>query len=85
MLQLYTPVDPRQRHKIKYIGLKKGEKLYEKLYSDNEEKITQDKDGYFLVKSKKNHTSNIGDMIISLESFVIVIKIIYSKLFKILE
>ena len=77
---------PGKDIKIKYIGLKKGEKLYEKLYSDNEEKITQDKDGYFLVKSKKNHTSNIDNMIISLEKLCNSEKDnLHSKLFKILE
>ena len=77
---------PNKDIKIKYVGLKKGEKLYEKLYSDNEEKITQDKDGYFLVKSKKNHTSNIDNMIISLEKICNSEKDnLHSKLFKILE
>ena len=77
---------PGKDIKIKYIGLKKGEKLYEKLYSDNEEKITQDKDGYFLVKSKKYHTSNIDNMIISLEKLCSSDKDnVGSKLFKILE
>ena len=77
---------PGKDIKIKYIGLKKGEKLYEKLYSDNEEKITQDKDGYFLVKSKKNHTFNIDNMIISLEKICNSEKDnLHSKLFKILE
>ena len=71
---------------IKITGLKKGEKLYEKLYSDYEEKITQDKDGYFLVKSKKNYTANVDNMIISLEKLCNSDKDnLHSKLFKILE
>ena len=32
------------------MGLKKGEKLYEKLYADNERKINEGKEGYFFGK-----------------------------------
>ena len=41
---------PEKDIKIRYTGLKKGEKLYEKLYADNEIKINEGKEGYFLVK-----------------------------------
>ncbi|MDC3024479.1 polysaccharide biosynthesis protein, partial [Alphaproteobacteria bacterium] len=58
---------PEKDVKIKYIGLNKGEKLYEKLYSQNEEKITQDLDGYFLVKGKKNQHVEIENILINLE------------------
>ena len=41
--------------------------MYEKLYSQNEEKITQDLDGYFLVKGKKNQHVEIENILINLE------------------
>ncbi len=76
---------PGKDIKIKYIGLNKGEKLYEKLYGDNEEKISQDAEGYFLVKRKNNKDIKVGNIIINLEKLCNSGKgNLYNKLFKIL-
>ena len=77
---------PGKDIKIKYIGLNKGEKLYEKLYEDIEEKVTKDTDGYFLVKSKKSKVMNIDNVLINLEKLCNSEEgKIYDKLFKILR
>jgi len=76
---------PGKDIKIKYIGLNKGEKLYEKLYGDNEEKVIQDAEGYFLVKSKKRQAYSIEDILTNLEKLCNSQKVnLYYKLFKIL-
>ena len=77
---------PGKDIKIKYIGLNKGEKLYEKLYEDLEEKVTKDTDGYFLVKSKNSKVMNIDNVLINLEKLCNSEEDkIYDKLFKILR
>ena len=76
---------PGKDIKIKYIGLNKGEKLYEKLYGDYEEKIAHDVEGYFLVKSKKNQDIKIENILINLEKLCNSEEDnLYNKLFKIL-
>ena len=50
---------PNKEIKIKYTGLQKGEKLHEKLYSIEENKIDLGERGFFLVKSKVLSESNI--------------------------
>ena len=76
---------PGKDIKIKYIGLNKGEKLYEKLYGDYEEKIDHDVEGYFLVKSKKNQDIKIENILINLEKLCNSEEDnLYNKLFKIL-
>ncbi len=77
---------PGKEIKIKYIGLNKGEKLYEKLYEDLEERVSKDTDGYFLVKSKKNQFINIDNILINLEELCnSKDENLYDKLFKILR
>ena len=43
---------PNKEIRIKYTGLKKGEKLHESLYAVEEKKIDLGNKGFFLVKSK---------------------------------
>ncbi len=77
---------PGKDIKIKYTGLKKGEKLYEKLYGDDEEKITKGEDGYFLVNNKTAENVNIKELLKYAEDLCnISSDDINKKLFKILE
>jgi len=77
---------PDKDIKVSYIGLKKGEKLYEKLYADNEKKINEGRDGYFLVNSIRPENIDVNKLLRKLDSLcekeVVDIR---NKLFKILE
>jgi FlaA1/EpsC-like NDP-sugar epimerase len=50
---------PNKEIKIVYTGLKKGEKLHEKLYAIDEKKVDVGNKGFFLVKSEVNTISDI--------------------------
>ncbi|MDA9559004.1 polysaccharide biosynthesis protein, partial [Alphaproteobacteria bacterium] len=50
---------PNKEIKIVYTGLKKGEKLHEKLYAIDEKKVDLGNKGFFLVKSEVNTKSDI--------------------------
>ena len=50
---------PNKEIKIIYTGLKKGEKLHEKLYAIDEKKLDVGNKGFFLVKSEVNSISDI--------------------------
>jgi len=50
---------PNKEIKIVYTGLKKGEKLHEKLYAIDEKKVDLGNKGFFLVKSEVNTISDI--------------------------
>ena len=50
---------PNKEIKIAYTGLKKGEKLHEKLYAIDEKKVDVGNKGFFLVKSEVNTISDI--------------------------
>ena len=50
---------PNKEIKIEYTGLKKGEKLHEKLYAIDEKKVDLGNKGFFLVKSEVNTISDI--------------------------
>jgi len=50
---------PNKEIKIVYTGLKKGEKLHEKLYAIDEKKVDVGNKGFFLVRSEVNTISNI--------------------------
>ena len=50
---------PNKEIKIIYTGLKKGEKLHEKLYAIDEKKVDVGNKGFFLVKSEVNTISDI--------------------------
>ena len=77
---------PDKDIKVSYIGLKKGEKLYEKLYADNEKKINEGRDGYFLVNNIRPENIDVNKLLRKLDSLcekeVVDIR---NKLFKILE
>ena len=53
--------------KIKYTGLKKGEKLHESLFSNKETKLDSNKKGFFLVESQILSDQEIKNKIESLE------------------
>ena len=57
---------PEKDIKISYTGLKKGEKQYEKLYADNEKKINEGKEGYFLVNSDSLEGLDINKLLVNL-------------------
>ena len=76
---------PDKDIRINYTGLKKGEKLNEKLYASEEKKINQGSEGYFLVNSKKVDKMDIGKLLKNLELLCNnEHSNLYSKLFKIL-
>ena len=50
---------PNKEIKIIYTGLKKGEKLHEKLYAVDEKKVDVGNTGFFLVKSEVNTVNDI--------------------------
>ena len=77
---------PEKDIKIRYTGLKKGEKLYEKLYADNERKINEGKEGYFLVNSDSFERLNINKLIVNLSILCDKEDIdVHKKLFNILD
>ena len=54
--------------KIKYTGLKKGEKLHENLFGKTEKKLDLNEKGFFIVNSKIFKTNEIKKKLISLEN-----------------
>ena len=58
---------PNKDIKIKYTGLKKGEKMHENLYSSEEKKLDIGDKGFFLVKSKVPSESSIKKTLLSLK------------------
>ena len=77
---------PDKDIKINYIGLSKGEKLNEKLYGDDEERISKGTEGYFLVNSKNINNLNVEKLS---ERLIMLCdkehSNLHEKLFKILE
>ena len=58
---------PNKDIKIKYTGLKKGEKMHENLYSSDEQKLDIGDKGFFLVKSKVPSEGSIKKTLLSLK------------------
>ncbi|MEC8100098.1 MAG: polysaccharide biosynthesis protein, partial [Pseudomonadota bacterium] len=79
-------LEPIKDIQIKYTGLKQGEKLYEKLYANDEEKIKEGMQGYFLVNSNKTNKIDASTILEELESLCVQDNNnIRNDLFKILE
>ncbi len=77
---------PDKDIKINYTGLKKGEKLYEKLYADDEKKVDPGSEGYYLVNGDKVNRVDIRKLLENLESLCEKQQdSLYNKLFKIME
>ncbi len=64
-----TGMTPNKEIKIKYTGLKKGEKLHEKLYAIDEKKVDVGNKGFFLVKSKVYTVNDIQKTLEKLNKF----------------
>ena len=64
-------LEPIKDIQIKYTGLKQGEKLYEKLYANDEEKIKEGMQGYFLVNSNKTNKIDASTILEELESLCV--------------
>ena len=60
---------PNKEIKIVYTGLKKGEKLHEKLYAMDERKVDVGNRGFFLVKSKINTIRNLKEILEKLNKY----------------